>query len=188
MTMIKARHPLVVVPQDIQLAAVIRLAMAIYCRAQKDARRDTRHCASAQAFLTHDSLAQSIGEVAECDEDGRMNAKNFVIESRYFIEINDPNESGRRGLTDEHPVVIRGYVQPLKRNQRGVSSVIIVEEPSGFAALWKAVPTDEWIDLGDDYAGVAGMITEREYALLLAHVPGIATAHVSSARRRAMRL
>ena len=190
MTVIKQRQPIVSIPlpRDVRLACFVRLAMAIYCLAQRDVHSKSadavEECASALSFLANDPLAESIAEASDCEHDGAVEAA-YEIERKYFIEINDPHAGGRRGLTDARPVVVRGYIQPLRRNRRGISSVIIVEEPAGFAETWRALPTDEWIAL-DEYNGPAGDITEREYARLLSHVPGVPVPHVSIARRRAM--
>jgi hypothetical protein len=175
-------------PDDVMTECLVRLGLAIYCRAQRDVRSSSLKQSArdhARSFLENSEMCQLIEDANDLHSNPPASA-DFVIVRRYFIEVNDPYDAGRRGLTQSVPLVIRGYVQPIKRSRRGVSSVIIVEEPAEFAALWKAIPTDEWVDLGDDYAGVVGEISEGEYARLLAHVPGIEAQHVSVARRRAM--
>lgn len=176
------------VPRDVQAELSVRLVTAIYCRAQRDIHSQSRdadkHRQSALSFLANDPLAESIAEVSDCENSGAVKAA-YEIERMYFIEINDPHAGGRRGLTDARPIIVRGYIQPLRRNRRGVSSVIIVEEPADFAATWRALPTDEWIAL-DEYNGPAGAVTESEYARLLSCVPGVPAPHVSIARRRAL--
>lgn len=189
MTTITNRQTIALIPlsPDVQMSGFMQLAAAIYCRAQRDARSKSKHIGKneshyARAFLANDPLAASIAEVNDCEYDGAVVA-GYEIERKYFIEINDPCNGGRRSLTDAYPIVVYGYIQPIRRNKCGVASVIIVEQP--FAFEWRALPTDEWIAL-DDYAGPSGAISESEYARLLAHVPGIRADHVSIARRRAM--
>jgi hypothetical protein len=201
MTVIKQRQPIVSIhlPHDVQADRIACLVTAIYCRAHRDVRSKSgdsiKHRQSALSFLANDPLAESIAEVSNCEHDGAVEA-GYEIEHKYFIEINDPHAGGRRGLTDARPIIVLGYIQPLRRNRRGISNVIIVEEPADFAATWRALPTDEWIALDEyrspsgeiiaGYKGPAGYITEREYARLLSRVPGVPASHVSIARRRAM--
>jgi hypothetical protein len=198
MTIITQCQPIVSIhlPHDVQADRIACLVTAIYCRAHHDINSKSldagKHRKSALSFLVNDPLAESIAEISDCENSGAIEVGStelakvgYEIEHKYFIEINDPHAGGRRGLTDARPVVVRGYIQPLRRNRRGISSVIIVEEPTDFAAAWRALPTDEWIAL-DEYSGPAGDITEREYARLLSRVPGVPAPHVSIARRRAM--
>jgi hypothetical protein len=165
-------------------AAILALARrdAVSRSTSQDARANRR---SAEDFLQHSPFARIIGEWFDCDMMMSRNlrqqtARRFCVEYRFFIELND--ETGKRNLTEDKPVVIMGYVQPLKK---GKSSVIIVVGPSEFAGQWKAVPVDEWVAL-DGYTGQAKEMTEKEYAVLLARVPGVSGPCRNAANRRAL--
>ena len=102
-----------------------------------------------------------------------------MTQSGYYIELPDSDE-GHRHHTNAQPVVIKGSLVPLRP---GVGEVIVIEHPADMATSVRAVPATNWVQVE---ARVAGAISEREYALLLACVPGIAKHYVTAARRRAM--
>jgi hypothetical protein len=165
------------------------LAAAILALAKRDAKSRSRNPdmiynrRSAVSFIGNSPLARSIGELFDCDITmlhGRRQFGGFLMEYQYFIEMNDA--SGKRGRTDDMPVVIYGYVQPLRP---GALNVIIVEEPTWFAEAWRAVPVDEWVALSD-YRGDAGEVTEKKYAVLLSKVAGVPAQCRNAANRRAL--
>jgi hypothetical protein len=143
-----------------------------------------RDKASAQTFLHHSPFADSIASVCGVDliaelKQGGIPWSVPMTQSGYYIELPDSDE-GHRHHTDARPIVIKGSLVPLRP---GVGEVIVIEHPADMATSVRAVPATNWVQVD---AEVAGAISEREYARLLAHVPGIEKRYVVAARRRAM--
>lgn len=176
--------------QDVLADNYVLLSAAVLGEAFRDAQRrwgvSKRDQTSAQLFLQHSALADSMAGVCECEFDlatrvqrGRLPSVTMPQLVGYFVELPD-SADGHRHHTNDRPVVIRGCLTPLRP---GAGEVIVVEQPADLAVAVRAVPAKNWVQVE---ARVAGAITEREYARLLARVPGIERRYVTAARQRAM--
>ena len=103
-----------------------------------------------------------------------------MAEQGFFIELPDSGDGGHRYHADARPIVIRGSIVPVRP---GAGAVIVVEQPADLAVTVRAVPVTNWVKVETQHVGP---ITEREYARLLARVPGILQRYVAAVPQRAM--